>query len=60
LAAAIAAATGQPAIAFYVGGGSVLVATILVVAGRRQLRRIDRAEESPREEAEDIGVADAA
>ncbi|MGN6324724.1 MFS transporter [Pseudolysinimonas sp.] len=60
LAAAIAAATGQPSIAFYVGGISVLVATVLVVAGRKQLRRIDGGAESPREEAEDVTVADAA
>ena len=67
LAAVIAAVTGQPAIAFYVGGASVLVATVLIVAGRRQLRRIDGTEESPREqadeaeeEAEALGVADAA
>jgi len=60
LAAAIAAATGQPSIAFYVGAASVLVATVLIVAGRKQLRRIDGVEESSREEAEAIGVADAA
>jgi MFS transporter, ACDE family, multidrug resistance protein len=60
LAAAIAAATGHPAISFYVGGASVLVATVLIIAGRKQLRRIDGREETPRQEAEDIGVADAA
>ncbi|MFW8745473.1 hypothetical protein ACOI9R_35635, partial [Mesorhizobium japonicum] len=60
LAAAIAGWTGNPSISFYVGGASVLVATVLVVAGRRQLRRIDGGEEAPRDEAEDIGIADAA
>jgi predicted MFS family arabinose efflux permease len=60
LAAAIAAWTGDPAISFYVGGASVLVAMVLIVAGRRRLRRIDGVEETVREEAEDIGVADAA
>ncbi len=60
LAALIAAWTGNPSISFYVGGASVLVATVLLVAGRKQLRRIDGAVESPREEAEDVGLADAA
>jgi predicted MFS family arabinose efflux permease len=59
VAAAIAATTNS-SIPFYVGGASVLVATALIVAGRRRLRRIDGMSESPRAEAEDLGLADAA
>jgi predicted MFS family arabinose efflux permease len=58
-AAAIASATNA-SVPFYVGGVSVLIATVLVVTGRPWLRRIDGVAASRREEAENITIADAA
>ena len=58
-AAAIAAATNS-SIPFFVGGASVLVATGLIVFGRRALRRIDAGVETDAVEAEAITVGDAA
>ncbi len=56
-AAAIAAATNG-SVPFFVGGVSVLVATTLILTGRRQLRRIDGKVETPKDEAEDIGLGE--
>ncbi len=56
-AAAIAAATNG-SVPFFVGGVSVLVATTLILTGRRQLRRIDGRVETPKDEAEDIGLGE--
>jgi predicted MFS family arabinose efflux permease len=58
-AAAIAAATNA-SIPFFVGGASVLVATTLIITGRGVLRRIDGVAETPHDEAEDIGLGEAA
>ena len=58
-AAAIAAATNA-SIPFYVGGISVLVATTLILTGRKQLARVDGGVETPGDEAEDIGLGDVA
>jgi hypothetical protein len=58
-AAAIAAAT-DASIPFFVGGASVLVATTLIITGRGVLRRVDGVPETARDEAEDIGLGEAA
>ncbi|HEY4225055.1 MAG TPA: MFS transporter [Pseudolysinimonas sp.] len=58
-AAAIAAVTNA-SIPFYVGGISVLVATTLILTGRKQLARVDGGVETPKDEAEDIGLGEAA
>jgi predicted MFS family arabinose efflux permease len=58
-AAAIAAATNA-SIPFFVGGASVLVATTLIITGRGVLRRVDGVPETARDEAEDIGLGEAA
>jgi ACDE family multidrug resistance protein len=59
LATAIAAAA-TPAVPFFVAGISVLIAAVLIVAGRRVLSRIDGGAEPAAIEAEAIGVGDAA
>jgi len=45
---------------YYVAGGSVLVATLIVVLGRRALARVNDGAEAPAVEAEAIGVGAAA
>ena len=45
---------------YYVAGGSVLVATLIVVLGRRALARVNDGAEEPAVEAEAIGVGAAA
>jgi predicted MFS family arabinose efflux permease len=59
LATSIAAIAGD-AMPYYAGAASVLIAAVLVVAGRRALTRIDGAEPEPLAEAEAIGVGEAA
>jgi membrane protein implicated in regulation of membrane protease activity len=59
LATSIAALAGD-AMPYYAGAASVLIAAVLVVAGRRALTRIDGAEPEPLAEAEAIGVGEAA
>jgi predicted MFS family arabinose efflux permease len=59
LATSIAAVAGD-AMPYYAGAASVLIAAVLVVAGRRALARIDGAEPGPLAEAEAIGVGEAA
>ena len=59
LATAIAAAA-TPAVPFFVAGVSVLIAAVLIVAGRRVLSRVDGVEEPAIVEAEAIGVGEAA
>lgn len=54
------AAVGSPSLAFYVAGASVLIAAVLIVAGRRLLTRVDREVEAPVVEAEAIGLGEAA
>ncbi len=49
-----------PAMPYYVAGGSVLVAAILVVAGARLLGRVNGPVESPLVEAEAIGAGELA
>ncbi|CAN5514606.1 MFS transporter [soil metagenome] len=58
LATAIAA-IATPAVPFYVAGASVLISTVLIVAGRRTLARVDGEVEAPRVEAEAIGLGEA-
>ncbi|MBI5161386.1 MAG: MFS transporter [Micrococcales bacterium] len=59
LAAAVAAATGSTAIPFFLGAGSVLLATAVLVIRRRALRRIDGPQPDRSTEAEAIVVGDA-
>ena len=59
LATAIAA-VATPAVPFFVAGVSVLIAAVLIVAGRRALSRIDGGAEPAVVEAEAIGVGEAA
>jgi ACDE family multidrug resistance protein len=59
LATAIAA-IATPAVPFFVAGASVLLAAVLIVAGRRVLARIDGEAEPSLIEAEAIGVGEAA
>jgi predicted MFS family arabinose efflux permease len=59
LATAIAAAA-TPAVPFYVAGTSVLIAAVLIFAGRRVLARINGEVETPRVEAEAIGLGEVA
>ena len=59
LATAIAA-VATPAVPFFVAGVSVLIAAVLIVAGRRVLSRIDGGAEPAVVEAEAIGVGEAA
>lgn len=59
LATAIAA-IATPAVPFFVAGGSVLIATVLILAGQRVLGRINSEVETPTQEAEDIGLGEAA
>jgi MFS family permease len=59
LAAAIAHVAGD-AMPYYAGAASVLVATAVVVAGRRVLTRIDGSAPAPIAEAEAIGLGEAA
>jgi hypothetical protein len=54
------AAIGTPALPFFVGGASVLLAAVLILSGQRALGRINGAVEPPPAEAEDIGLGDAA
>ncbi len=49
-----------PSMPYYVAGGSVLVAAILIVAGVRFLGRVNNGPESALAEAESIGVGDLA
>ncbi|WBU39062.1 MFS transporter [Homoserinibacter sp. YIM 151385] len=61
LMALLAALSGSDAVPFLAGAGSVAVATVVVLAGRRALARVDgRGPEPARVEAEAIGVGDAA
>jgi MFS family permease len=59
LATSIAAIAGD-AMPYYAGAASVLIAAVLLIAGRRGLARIDAAEPAPLAEAEAIGVGEAA
>ncbi|MBX3193552.1 MAG: MFS transporter [Schumannella sp.] len=59
LAAAIAHVAGD-AMPYYAGAASVVLSTVIVVASRRVLARIDGGEQEPVAEAEAIGVGDAA
>ncbi|WP_285114061.1 MFS transporter [Leifsonia sp. fls2-241-R2A-40a] len=58
-AATLLAATVGPAMPFYGGAISVLVATALIMIGHKHLRRVDGAVESPQQEAEVLALADA-
>jgi ACDE family multidrug resistance protein len=49
-----------PAMPYYVAGGSVLIAAILVIAGARLLGKVNGAVESPVVEAEAIGAGELA
>ncbi|WP_231600569.1 MFS transporter [Salinibacterium sp. SWN248] len=57
-AATILAAAISPATPFYAAAGSVLVATLIVILGRKRLRKADGAEISITEEAEVIAAGD--
>lgn len=59
LAALIASVAGDH-VPYYVAAGSVLVATTLVVAGRPLLAKADAASDGPEDEAQAIGLGDAA
>jgi predicted MFS family arabinose efflux permease len=59
LATTIAALAG-PAVPFFVGGASVLIAAVLIVSGQRALGRINGEVEPAPAEAEAIGLGDAA
>jgi MFS family permease len=54
------AAIGTPALPFFVSGASVLLAAVLIFSGQRALGRINGAVEAALDEAEDIGLGDAA
>lgn len=59
LATTIAVLAG-PAVPFFVGGASVLLAAVLIFSGQRALSRINGEAEPALDEAEDIGLGDAA
>jgi ACDE family multidrug resistance protein len=59
-AATLLASTFTAATPFYAAAGSVLVATAIIVIGRKALRRVDGAVETPLQEAEVLATADAA
>lgn len=59
LATTIAALAG-PGVPFFVGGASVLLAAVLIFSGQRALSRINGEVEPALDEAEDIGLGDAA
>ena len=54
------AAIGTPALPFFVGGASVLLAAVLIFSGQRALGRINGEAEAAPDEAEDVGLGDAA
>ncbi|HEY8281374.1 MAG TPA: MFS transporter, partial [Leifsonia sp.] len=58
-AATLLAGTISAATPFYAGAVSVLIATGLIVAGHRHLKRVDGVHESALEEAEALTLADA-
>jgi len=57
-AATLLAEVFGPAVPFYAGAASVLVAVAILVAGHRHLARADGAMEDEFEEAEAIGAGD--
>jgi ACDE family multidrug resistance protein len=54
------AALATPAVPFFVAGASVLLAAVLIVAGQRALSRVNGEVETPKQEAEAIGLGEAA
>nr|WP_246318636.1 MFS transporter [Leifsonia psychrotolerans] len=58
-AAALLAATISPAMPFWAGAITALIATAIVIIGRKHLRRADGATEGALEEAEAISLGDA-
>jgi len=58
-AATLLADTVSPAMPFYAGGISVLVAAALIMIGHKHLKRVDAPHESVQQEAEVLALADA-
>ncbi|MDM4764361.1 MFS transporter [Galbitalea sp. SE-J8] len=56
LTAALAGEDHLSAAPFWFGAAAFFVSTVVILLGRRVLRRVDRAEESPVEEAENIAL----
>ncbi|MET3566111.1 putative MFS family arabinose efflux permease [Leifsonia sp. 563] len=58
-AATLLAATVGPAMPFYAGAISVLIAVALIMIGHKHLKRVDAPTETPQQEAEVLSLADA-
>jgi len=58
-AATLLADTISPAMPFFAGGVSVLIAVALIVLGHKHLKRVDAPQESADQEAEVLALADA-